>query len=244
MSVKGGNVGFLCEGRKGRPDAPAAAARRNYLQFAQSDQQFVEWPAASENPRAKLAIAAGQHRWDLACQLGGSLMRKLTTPNYATAHARSDLHSDLEFKGVRGWLLALCLMLTVIGPAIAVCLMVFEYTSAEPLFRESPARQTAALGSLLLSGCSVVFGAYAGLRLWRVLPNAVRTAKYALLFGLAVDVVTTAFEAAAAQVPSHRLLFHVELGLVPTLIFFTVCFTYLNQSKRVYTTYGPHSAGA
>ena len=165
-------------------------------------------------------------------------MRELTTPNYPDTHSRSDPHSDLEFKGVRGWLLALCLMLTVIGPAIAVWLMVIEYTSAEPLFLESPGRQAAALGSLLLSGCSVVFGVYAGVRLWLVLPNAVRTAKYALLFGLAVDIVTTAFEAAAAQVPSHQLLFQVEIGLIPTLIFFTVCFTYLNQSKRVHATYG------
>lgn len=171
-------------------------------------------------------------------------MRKFTTPNYLTAQSWSGPGSDLEFRGVRGWLLALCLMLTVVGPAIAVWLMVIEYTDAEPLFRESMSMQAAALGTLLLSGCSVVFGAYAGLRLWLVLPNAVRTAKYALLFGLAVDIVTTALEAAAAQVPSDRLLFQVEIGLVPTLIFFTVCYTYLNQSKRVYATYGPDSPTA
>jgi hypothetical protein len=135
-------------------------------------------------------------------------------------------------------------MLTVIGPAIAVWLMVIEYTSAEPHFHESLSIQAAALISLLLSGCSVVFGAYAGLRLWLVLPDAVSTAKYALLFGLAVDIVTTAFEAAAAQVPSDRLLFQVEISLIPTLIFFTVCFTYLNQSRRVHATYGPHSPTA
>ena len=171
-------------------------------------------------------------------------MRNLSTPVYSAAHLPSGPQPDVEFRGVRGWLLALCLMLTVIGPAIAVWLMVIEYTGAEPLFSESPSRQAAAIGSLVLSGCSVLFGAYAGLRLWLVLPNAVRTAKYALLFGLAVDIVTTAFEAAAAQVPGHQILFHVELGLIPTLIFFTVCFTYLNQSKRVSATYGPHSAGA
>jgi hypothetical protein len=131
-------------------------------------------------------------------------------------------------------------MLTVIGPAIAAWLMVVEYTNAEPLFRESVSLHAAVLGTLLLSGSSVVFGAYAGIRLWLVLPNAVSTAKYALLFGLAVDIVTTALEAAAARVPSGQLLFHVEIGLIPTLIFFTVCYTYLNQSKRVYATYGPN----
>jgi hypothetical protein len=166
-------------------------------------------------------------------------MSRFATPNYLTAQSRSGPGSDLEFRGVRGWLLALCLMLTVIGPAIAAWLMVVEYTNAEPLFRESVSVHAAALVTLLLSGCSVVFGAYAGLRLWLVLPNAVNTAKYALLFGLAVDIVTTAIEAAAARVPSGQLLFQVEIGLIPTLIFFTVCYTYLTQSKRVHATYGP-----
>jgi hypothetical protein len=215
------------------------AARRDYLHFTQFDPQFVEKPAAPGNQRAKLVCAARPGRYQ-----GGSLMRKFATPNYLTAPSRSGPYYDTEFTGVRGWLLALCVMLTVIGPAIAVWLMVIEYTSAEPLFRQSLSIQAAALISLLLSGCSVVFGAYAGLRLWLVLPDAVSTAKHALLFGLAVDIVTTAFEAAAAQVPSDRLLFQVEISLIPTLIFFTVCFTYLNQSKRVHATYGSHSPNA
>jgi hypothetical protein len=130
-------------------------------------------------------------------------------------------------------------MLTVIGPAIAVWLMVLEYSNAQSHFSESMGMQAAALFTLLLSGCSVVFGVYAGLRLWLVLPNAVNTAKYALLFGVAVDIVTTALEAAAARVPSGQLLFQVEIGLIPTLIFFTICYTYLTQSKRVDATYGP-----
>ena len=166
-------------------------------------------------------------------------MSKFATPNYLTAQSRSGPGSELEFRGVRGWLLALCLMLTVIGPAIAVWLMVLEYTNAQPHFSESMGMQAAAIGTLLLSGSAVVFGAYAGLRLWLVLPNAVSTAKYALLVGLAVDIVTTAIEAAAAPVPSGQLLFQVEIGLIPTLVFLTVCYTYLTQSKRVHATYGP-----
>ena len=167
-------------------------------------------------------------------------MSKFATPNHLVSQLRPGPSSHLEIRGVHGWLLALCLMLTVIGPAIAAWLMVVEYTNAEPLFRESVGVRAAALGTLLLSGSSVVFGACAaGLRLWLVLPNAVSTAKHALLFGLAVDIVTTALEAAAARVPSGQLLFQVEIGLIPTLIFFTVCYTYLNQSKRVYATYGP-----
>ena len=145
-----------------------------------------------------------------------------------------------EPKAVRGWLLVLCVMLTVVGPIIAVWLMVHEYSNAAPLATKPFAIQVSVLASLLLSACAVAFGAYAGMRLWLIRPDAVTTAKRALLFGLAVDVVTTTIQATTALDPSDRFLFQVEVSLVPSLIFFTLCFAYLNRSKRVYATYGPH----
>lgn len=141
-------------------------------------------------------------------------------------------------QGVRGWLLVLCLMLTVIGPALSVWLMAQAYGHAAPLAAQSLAVQLSVLASLLLQACAVAFGMVAGLRLWRVRPGAVGMAKHALLFGLAVDVITTALEAVAATVPVDRLLFHVEVGVVPGVLFFTLCLAYLNRSRRVAATYG------
>lgn len=167
-------------------------------------------------------------------------MIESTNPSHLQAfpHARSQ--PGPEYKGVRGWLLVLCLMLTIVGPAISAWLMAHEYSNAAPLFPTSLSTRVLVLGSLILMACSVVFGVYAGLRLWLIRPNAVNTAKHALLYGLAADIVSTTIEAATALVPSDRLLFQVVVSVIPSLVFFTLCFAYLNRSKRVYATYGPH----
>lgn len=151
----------------------------------------------------------------------------------------ASMQPSAECKGVRGWLLALCLMFTLVGPVISAWLIAEDFTRASPLGSKPFVVQFSVLASLLLSTCAVAFGAYAGMRLWRIRPNAVLTAKRALLFGLAVEVVTTTFGAMAADVSGDQLLWQLQVSLVPSLIFFTLCFAYLNRSKRVYATYGP-----
>lgn len=166
-------------------------------------------------------------------------MNESITTRRSPASWQTSSQPGAECKGVRGWLLALCLMLIVIGPAISAWLMANDYANAAPLVSKPLGVQASVLASLLLSACAVVFGAYAGIRLWLIRPNAVDTAKHALLFGLIADVITTAIEAATASAPGDRLLFQVEVSLVPSLIFFTLCFAYLNRSRRVCATYGP-----
>jgi hypothetical protein len=171
-------------------------------------------------------------------------MNESVTPHRSSLRLQPGSPSGAALVGVRGWLLVLCLMFTVVGPALSVWLMAHEYASAAPLGAKPVAVQAAVLVSLLLSACAVAFGAYAGGRLWLIRPNALGTARQALLFGLAVDVVTTAIQVATAQVPGDRLLFQVEVNLVPSLVFFTLCFTYLDRSRRVHATYGPQPADA
>jgi len=140
--------------------------------------------------------------------------------------------------GVRGWLLVLCLMLTIVGPLISVWLMTHTYQAFAPYLVGSIGLRVAVFVSLTLSACSVAFGVYAGLRLWLIKPDAVATARYALLAGLAADIVTAVIAVAAA--PMHAdgsLLRQVEIELVPGLLFFTLCLAYLNKSSRVQATY-------
>jgi hypothetical protein len=145
-------------------------------------------------------------------------------------------------QGVRGWLLLLCLMLTLIGPAISLGLMANLYqlaTQAAPFRAGSPGVQAAVFGALALMGVAVVYGAHAGVRLWLIRPNAVRTAKRALLLGLVADIVATTVEVAMAAQPGERLLLlQVELHLLPSLLFFALGLAYLNKSGRVEATYG------
>ncbi len=166
------------------------------------------------------------------------MMNQSTAPRRAAANVTTGMQSGAELKGVRGWLLVLCLMLIVVGPIISAWLMAHMYIDAAPLASRPLSAQVPVHASLLLSACAVAFGIYAGVQLWLVRPNAVNTAKRALLFALAIDVITTAIEAATATSPSDRLLLQIEVNLIPSLIFFTLCFAYLNRSRRVYATYG------
>jgi len=96
-----------------------------------------------------------------------------------------------------GWLLALCLMMTVVGPLIAragdrrLAVVAARFASFNGL-------QTAAGLSIAITAGSIAYGIYAGVGLWSIRPGAVGTAKHALLFGLAADALTTAIQLATA----------------------------------------------
>ena len=171
---------------------------------------------------------------------------RTTSTSQSIAGAQPSPWPDAKYKGVRGWLLILCLMFIVIGPVISAWLMTYQYARFAPFFAGSRGLQGAILICLLVTACSVAYGVYAGLRLWLVRSKAVSTAKNALLFGLAADVIATTIEVAVGHVSTanDRLLYRVEVNLVPSLIFFTLCFAYLNRSKRVHATYESHRTDA
>ena len=152
-----------------------------------------------------------------------------------------------RLEGVDGWLLALCLMFVVFGPLITARLAADEYARLAPHFAESGGILAAVLASLALQLLSVGYGIHAGLRLWRIRPHAVATAKRALLLALAVEIVVAVLSQVAdpSRTTSHHPLEQIMLHVAPGLVFFTVCFAYLNRSRRVAATYPPSaSAGA
>ncbi|MEO7107325.1 MAG: hypothetical protein ABIZ09_13205 [Rhodoferax sp.] len=127
--------------------------------------------------------------------------------------------------GVRGWLLVLCLMLTIIGPLISAWLMAEDYAAPGV--------------SLLAQAVSTVFGMYAGIRLWLIQTNSVNITKIALLVGLAADILSTAI-AVTTDLTSGAVddvLMQTLFRVAPSLIFFTLSFAYLQHSRRVHFTY-------
>ena len=141
--------------------------------------------------------------------------------------------------GVSGWLLVLCLMLTVVGPLISAWIVTTEFNALAAVFVVSRGAQWAMILSIVLTTCSIAFGIYAGLRLWTVKPRAVHIARAALLFGLGVDVVTTTIATVVGTVSSAEadVFYDVLMNLIPSLLFFTLCLAYLNNSTRVNATY-------
>ncbi len=141
--------------------------------------------------------------------------------------------------GVRGWLLVLCLMLTVVGPLISAGLWVHQVDLAMAHIQKPHGLPAALLISTLIELGSVVFGMYAGYQLWRIQPGALSTGKKALLLGLAADVIAGVLQAAAGPAVwlDSALLNGVTASLMPSLIFFTLGFGYLNKSARVQAIY-------
>ncbi|QPF75024.1 DUF2569 family protein [Roseateles sp. DAIF2] len=142
-------------------------------------------------------------------------------------------------RGVRGWLLLLCLMFVLIGPLLSLGLMWHSYQELAPIAASaaSAGSRIALWLALALMAGAIAYGIHAGLALWRLRPGAVRTAKRALLLGLAADIVLTLLEVLAAGPVAGRLLPRLEIALLPSLLFFTLAYAYLNRSRRVQATY-------
>ena len=74
-------------------------------------------------------------------------MNEATTARHAFTDLPSGLLTGAEPAGVRGWLLALCVMLTIVGPAISVWLMAHAYTESAPLAAKPLGVQASILAS-------------------------------------------------------------------------------------------------
>jgi len=144
-----------------------------------------------------------------------------------------------ELAGVAGWLLALCLFLTLIGPAISAWLLVERHAAVAPQVSDSAAFYAVLLASMLLTVAATIYGVVAGLCLWRVRPGAVATARRALWAGLAADIVGAAFDVATQPMlaAGSPFLRHLLWQVVPDLVAFTACLGYLQHSRRVFVTY-------
>lgn len=146
--------------------------------------------------------------------------------------------------GVRGWLLFLCLNLTIIIPFS--CL--YEATSALGAIY-SPVMQIQLLGfkNLLLfhkiiiitMAFLAVFSFYAGLCLWEAKQKAVKIAKIFLLTQLGLMFFVFAIRPFMVILYSDGNKFRIIIeSLIPFFSYFSVWFLYLTFSRRVRSTFG------
>lgn len=147
---------------------------------------------------------------------------------------------DKQYKGVRGWLLLLCINLAILDP-FAMLFNLFSITYlTKPHFDTLPAL----LNLVLIGGaCSLalmVFSIYAGISLWKVLPNAVSTVKkyffavfFYSLFSMLLPSLVGLPEKAQADFAANT-----ALNSLITVLYVASWFVYLNRSRRVRATYG------
>jgi hypothetical protein len=144
-----------------------------------------------------------------------------------------------EYIGVDGWLLLLCVSLTILGPLGTLVGLVRSYSEAAQHFDDFPRWAIVfVLDSVLTLGL-MGFGIRAGLGLWRVRPNAVPTAKVYLMCAVVYSAVA-AILPSFTDLPSEvsREMFHdgLKQGLKLTVVA-AIWFIYLSRSRRVRATY-------
>jgi hypothetical protein len=156
----------------------------------------------------------------------------------ATAPA---LTSDPEprYKGVGGWLLLLCLGLTVFGPVVTIYSLASGYTESSQYFDQFPGLKIITVVDSLLSLGLMAFSIYAGAGLWSIRPGAVQMAKRYLLCFLGYHAIAAIlpFLAGLPAAANEAMIVEVVKNTLRGVLYFAVWYSYLNKSKRVASTY-------
>jgi uncharacterized membrane protein len=147
--------------------------------------------------------------------------------------------TDEQYRGVRGWLLILCLNVGIFDP-LTMLLTIFLVTNAtKPYFGEHPELLRLCLASGICRLALAVFSVYAGMALWKIVPGAVSIAKKYLMAVVLYSVVASLLPVIAGvpqesyQEFASQTLFNSFL----TMSYAIAWYIYLQRSKRVKATY-------
>jgi hypothetical protein len=144
-----------------------------------------------------------------------------------------------EYKGVRGWLLLLCLGLTVFSPLFRLGDLVWGYQGSSKHFDQFPGLLVIIVIDTIFSLGLMAFSVYAGIGLWSIRPGAVQMAKRYLLYFLGYHAVAAIlpFMAGLPSAATKAMIMPVAQNTLEGVIYFAVWYSYLNNSKRVKATF-------
>ena len=142
-------------------------------------------------------------------------------------------------RGVGGWLLLLCVGLTVVSPILVALGIAREYLVDSPYFERFPRLRVVVLVDMALRIALTAYGMWVGFRLGTVRPRAVPTAKRYFQVSMAYLVVAAALPFGAGLPPEANptLALAVARQTIPALIGIAIWYAYLVRSKRVKATY-------
>ena len=137
--------------------------------------------------------------------------------------------------GVRGWLLFLCVSLTILTPLFSIAAMASEWRLTKPYFESLPNLKNGVMLEIACYTAVTFFSVYAGSRLWSIRPNAVRAAKIYLIVQMLVGLIVPGAVAAIVSAPGAaseviKTAFH-------GIVYFAIWYPYLCKSERVKATY-------
>ena len=144
-----------------------------------------------------------------------------------------------QYQGVGGWLTLFILGLTVFGPILTIVNLFKEFDQ----FAHQAATSNAVLAGLIFDIVFTValmsFGVYAGVRLLKVKPNAVRIAKRYLVLYFLYSVLMIALQifGSIANPPQAEQVTSEISPPLRSIIYVIIWYSYLGKSKRVAATY-------
>ncbi len=141
---------------------------------------------------------------------------------------------------VRGWLLFLCVSLTILSPSLTLINLLNGYSAANQLSDKFPLLMTITHADSILSTILMTFSIYSGIALWRIKPGAARLTKIYLLIFLGYALIEP-FLYAFAELPPQSNQVIIEEGIkgfFRGVVYVTIWFLYLSKSRRVKHTFG------
>lgn len=150
---------------------------------------------------------------------------------------------EAKYKGVKGWLLLLCVGLTILTPIRALVTIGQGYSQSSPHFDRFPGLRVLMIIDIPLSLALVALSVHAGVSLWSIRPRAVQITRrffYLMLGYLAISCVLP-FTAGLPSEANSAMAAEVAKGVIQGLITAAIWLSYLTKSKRVRATY-PDSA--
>ncbi len=147
--------------------------------------------------------------------------------------------SPQQFDRVGGWLLLLCVSLTILGPLATVYNLVAGYSQLQTLFESTPGLKTLYNIDSFLSVALGLFSLWAGFSLWTRMEGAVERAKkylYAVL-GYSAILYFLPNMSGLPEEMSAEMQSVMVIASTRSVIYVAIWYLYLTKSKRVRGTY-------
>ena len=152
----------------------------------------------------------------------------------------SQADSNAALKGVEGWLLFLCWMLTIVSPLIMLWQIGMEWKETSPAFAAIPNLRTLVAIETALNVLMMAFSILAGVSLWKLKPNAVIIAKayfvVVFIYSISIPFILTGLVDLPSEISraiENEGAKQAGRGLISSVIWLW----YLGRSKRVRATY-------